>query len=66
LLIGPSNIQNEIGKDVIMIGAIIWHRTRDRIPFEGMWRNDWGKDEREDENNVVGRKEYFQLLLFGI
>jgi hypothetical protein len=66
-LIVRSKIQNEIGKDVIMIGDIMWHRTRDWIPFEGMWRNeDRRKDEREDENNVLGRKEYFQLLLFGI
>jgi hypothetical protein len=40
-----------------MIGDIIWHRTRDGIQFEGMCRiQDW-KVEREDENNVVGRKE---------
>jgi hypothetical protein len=59
-LIVTSNIQNEIEKDVIMISAIIWHRTRDRIPFDGTWRNeDWAKDEREDENNVLGRKECF-------
>jgi hypothetical protein len=29
LLILTSKIQNEIGKDVIMIGDIIWHRTRE-------------------------------------
>jgi hypothetical protein len=29
LVIVISKIQNEIGKDVIMIGDIIWHRTRE-------------------------------------
>jgi hypothetical protein len=61
-LIVRSKIQNEIGKDVIMIGDIICQRTRDGIQFEGMWRNDSGKD----ENNVIGRKECFWLVLFGI
>jgi hypothetical protein len=60
LKIVTSKIQNEIGKDVFMMGDIIWHRTKDGIQFEGMWRNDRRKDEREDEITVV------ELLLFGL
>jgi hypothetical protein len=43
-----------------------WHCIRDEIQFEGMWRNQKRSDEREDENNYLGRIYNIPQLILNI